>query len=51
MTWIAPDVTRVHEPVVADERATLDGLLEWHRATLLATRNGDCCPCAGCTAI
>ena len=35
MTWIAPGVTRVREPVVADERATLDGLLEWHRATLL----------------
>jgi hypothetical protein len=32
MTWIAPDVTRVHEPVVADERATLDGLVgEWER--------------------
>ena len=42
MTWIAPAVTRVHEPVVADERATLDGLLEWHRATLLGK-------CAGLT--
>ena len=42
MTWIAPDVTRVREPVVADERATLDGLLEWHRATLLGK-------CAGLT--
>ena len=28
-------MARIHEPVAADERATLDGLLEWHRATLL----------------
>jgi hypothetical protein len=35
MTWIAPDVTRVDEPIAGDERATLEGLLDWHRATLL----------------
>jgi hypothetical protein len=35
MTWIAPDVTRVDEPLTGDERATLEGLLDWHRATLL----------------
>ncbi len=35
MTWTAPDVTRVHEPLVADERTMLDGWLDWHRATVL----------------
>lgn len=35
MTWIAPPVTRVDEPLVADERTMLDGWLEWQRATLL----------------
>ena len=34
MAWIAPDVTRERPPRVADERAMLDGWLEWHRATL-----------------
>jgi len=33
--WIAPDVTRIDEPLVADERSALDALLDWHRATLL----------------
>lgn len=33
--WIAPAVTRIDEPLVADERSTLDALLDWHRATLL----------------
>jgi len=28
MIWIAPDVTRVDEPLTGDERATLDGLLD-----------------------
>ena len=35
MTWTVPPVTRTHEPVTAGERETLDGLLEWHRATLV----------------
>ena len=35
MSWIAPQVTRIDEPLVADERAMLEGWLEWHRATLL----------------
>jgi hypothetical protein len=33
--WTVPPVTRTHEPVTAGERETLDGLLEWHRATLV----------------
>jgi hypothetical protein len=33
MSWTVPPVLRTHEPVAADERATLDGLLDWHRAT------------------
>ena len=40
--WTVPAVARIHEPVTADERATLDGLLEWHRATFLIK-------CAGLT--
>lgn len=36
MSWIAPEVTRVSAPTVADERGMLGGWLEWHRATLLA---------------
>jgi hypothetical protein len=35
MSWIAPEVTRIDEPFVADERTMLEGWLEWHRATLL----------------
>ncbi|MFD2078328.1 Uncharacterized damage-inducible protein DinB (forms a four-helix bundle) [Actinopolymorpha cephalotaxi] len=36
MAWIAPQVERGHaEPLVGDERAVLDGWLDWHRATLL----------------
>jgi uncharacterized damage-inducible protein DinB len=35
MTWTAPEVTRVDEPFTGDERATLDGFLDWYRATLL----------------
>jgi Protein of unknown function (DUF664) len=33
MTWTVPPVTRTREPNAADERATLDGLLDWHRST------------------
>lgn len=45
MSWIAPEVDRPDhaEPLVADERTTLEGRLEWQRATLLSK-------CAGLTA-
>src|SRR5713226_2846831 len=33
--WTAPHVTGVDEPIAAGERATLEGFLEWYRATLL----------------
>ena len=35
VSWVAPGVVRVEEPFAAGERATLEGFLEWHRATLL----------------
>ncbi len=35
MTWTAPEVTRTPEPHTGDERAMLDGWLDWHRQTLL----------------
>ncbi len=34
MTWKAPDVSRTEPPEVADERAALQGWLDYHRATL-----------------
>jgi hypothetical protein len=43
MTWTAPDITRVNEPTVADERRMLEGWLDYHRQTLLWK-------CAGLTA-
>ncbi|MFB9234281.1 DinB family protein [Plantactinospora siamensis] len=43
MTWTAPEVTRVDEPYVADERTMLEGWLDYHRQTLLLK-------CAGLTA-
>lgn len=43
MTWTAPPVTRIDEPFVAEERAMLEGFLDWHRSTLLHK-------CAGLTA-
>jgi uncharacterized damage-inducible protein DinB len=42
MTWTAPEFTRTPEPFVGDERAMLDGWLDWHRGTLLTK-------CAGLT--
>jgi len=42
-TWTAPDVDRRTEPKTGDERAMLEGWLDWHRATLLTK-------CAGLTA-
>ncbi len=43
MTWTAPDINRVDEHFVADERTTLEEFLDWYRATLLHK-------CAGLTA-
>ncbi|HEV2086958.1 MAG TPA: DinB family protein [Cryptosporangiaceae bacterium] len=43
MTWTAPQITRVKEPYVADERTMLEGWLDYHRQTLLLK-------CAGLTA-
>ena len=40
MTWTAPDVDRRHEPYVADERAMLQGWLDYHRDTLLLKCQG-----------
>lgn len=42
MSWTAPEITRTPWPPVAGERGTLDGLLDWHRQTLLRK-------CAGLT--
>ncbi|HEU4346711.1 MAG TPA: DinB family protein [Actinoplanes sp.] len=39
-TWTAPPVTRVTEPHNGDERAMLEGWLDWHRATLLTKAAG-----------
>ena len=33
--WTVPPVARIDQPVTADERATLEGLLEWHRVTFV----------------
>ncbi|MEV6635488.1 DinB family protein [Actinoplanes sp. NPDC051470] len=41
--WIAPPVDRQSEPMTGDERAMLEGWLDWHRQTLLGK-------CAGLTA-
>jgi hypothetical protein len=43
MTWIAPEVSRIDEPFIADERRMLEGWLDCHRTTLLNK-------CAGLTA-
>lgn len=43
MDWIAEQVTRVDPPNVGDERASLEGWLDFHRQTLLLK-------CAGLTA-
>lgn len=42
MTWIAPHVERVDEPFAGDERTTLEGYLDYGRASLLLK-------CAGLT--
>jgi hypothetical protein len=43
MTWTAPEVERTDPPTVSDERTSLQGWLDFHRATLLLK-------CAGLTA-
>lgn len=35
VTWTAPEIARVREPFVADERQMLEGFLDFYRATLL----------------
>jgi uncharacterized damage-inducible protein DinB len=40
MTWNAPEIARADEPFAGDERAMLDGFLDWHRATLLRNCSG-----------
>jgi uncharacterized damage-inducible protein DinB len=40
MTWTAPEVTRVTEPFTGDERAMLEGWLDWHRQTLVHKCSG-----------
>jgi uncharacterized damage-inducible protein DinB len=35
VTWIAPEVTRIDEPLTGEERTMMDGWLDWHRSTLL----------------
>jgi hypothetical protein len=35
VSWTAPDVARIDEPVTGPERDILDGFLDWHRSTLL----------------
>ncbi|MFC7534262.1 DinB family protein [Actinoplanes sp. GCM10030250] len=42
-TWTAPEAHRTSEPRTGDERAMLQGWLDWHRQTLLRK-------CAGLTA-
>ena len=39
-SWTAPAANRVSEPVTGDERAMLEGWLEWHRETLLSKASG-----------
>ena len=40
MMWTVPEFARTDEPTTGDEAATLSGLLEWHRATLLRKCSG-----------
>ncbi|MEV6298618.1 DinB family protein [Actinoplanes sp. NPDC051861] len=39
-TWTAPPAHRVSEPLTGDERAMLQGWLDWHRQTLLGKCTG-----------
>lgn len=40
MTWTAPEAARITEPFTGDERAMLQGWLDWHRQTLLHKCSG-----------
>jgi hypothetical protein len=40
MVWVAPRVERVDEPFAAEERAMLEGFLDWGRASLLRKCEG-----------
>jgi hypothetical protein len=40
MTWTAPEVPRTDPPLVAGERESLDGWLDYHRSTLLMKCQG-----------
>ena len=40
MTWTAPEIIRVDEPTVADERTMLQGWLDWQRQTVLLKCQG-----------
>ena len=40
MTWTAPEVPRTDPPLVAGERESLDGWLDYHRSTLLVKCQG-----------
>jgi hypothetical protein len=41
MVWKAPEIPNEYpEPLVGDERTVLEGLLEWHRTTLLRKCGG-----------
>jgi uncharacterized damage-inducible protein DinB len=40
MNWIAPEFSRVDEPSTGDERAMLNGFLDWYRGTLLVKCQG-----------
>ena len=39
-TWTAPQVPRADPPLVASERESLDGWLDFHRSTLLTKCQG-----------
>jgi uncharacterized damage-inducible protein DinB len=39
-TWTAPEAHRVDEPFTGEERPMLEGLLDWHRQTLLTKAAG-----------
>ena len=40
MTWTAPAYPRADEPFTGTERATLEGLLDWYRASFLLRCTG-----------
>jgi Protein of unknown function (DUF664) len=40
MTWTAPELPRTDPPLVAGERESLDGWLDYHRSTLLVKCQG-----------